>query len=71
MRLDHEATARLIRSGDVDYVSFTGSVAGGREVYGEVSHCFIDAGLELGGKDPAYVGSPRRLAWSSWSSLLS
>jgi len=54
-RLDHEATARLIRSGGVDYVSFTGSVAGGREVYGEVSRRFIDAGLELGGKDPAYV----------------
>jgi acyl-CoA reductase-like NAD-dependent aldehyde dehydrogenase len=53
--LDHEATAALIRSGHVDYVSFTGSVAGGREVYGEVAHHFIDAGLELGGKDPAYV----------------
>lgn len=55
VRLDHAATARLIRSGEVGYVSFTGSVAGGREVYGEVSHRFIDAGLELGGKDPAYV----------------
>ena len=55
VRLDHEATARLIRSGDVDYVSFTGSVAGGREIYGHVSQRFIDAGLELGGKDPAYV----------------
>src|SRR5262249_50700072 len=31
------------------------SVEGGREVYGSVSHRFIDAGLELGGKDPAYV----------------
>ena len=39
----------------MDYVSFTGSVAGGREVYAEVAHRFIDAGLELGGKDPAYV----------------
>jgi acyl-CoA reductase-like NAD-dependent aldehyde dehydrogenase len=53
--LDHDATAGLIRSGQVDYVSFTGSVAGGREVYGEVARRFIDAGLELGGKDPAYV----------------
>jgi len=53
--LDHEATGALIRSGQVDYVSFTGSVVGGREVYGEVAHRFIDAGLELGGKDPAYV----------------
>ena len=55
VRLDHEATARLIGSGGVDYVSFTGSVGGGREVYGQVSRRFIDAGLELGGKDPAYV----------------
>jgi acyl-CoA reductase-like NAD-dependent aldehyde dehydrogenase len=53
--LDHETTAKLIRSGRVDYVSFTGSVAGGREIYGHVAHRFIDAGLELGGKDPAYV----------------
>jgi acyl-CoA reductase-like NAD-dependent aldehyde dehydrogenase len=53
--LDHETTAGLIRSGLIDYVSFTGSVGGGREVYGEVAHRFIDAGLELGGKDPAYV----------------
>lgn len=55
VRLDHEATARLIRSGDVDHVSFTGSVAGGRDIYGHVATRFIDAGLELGGKDPAYV----------------
>src|SRR6185295_10175101 len=53
--LDHDAAAGLIRSGAVNYVSFTGSVSGGREVYGEVAHRFIDAGLELGGKDPAYV----------------
>ncbi|HWC01758.1 MAG TPA: aldehyde dehydrogenase family protein [Methylomirabilota bacterium] len=53
--LDHDAATALIRSGQIDYVSFTGSVAGGREVYGQVAHRFIDAGLELGGKDPAYV----------------
>jgi acyl-CoA reductase-like NAD-dependent aldehyde dehydrogenase len=53
--LDHEATATLIHSGQVDYVSFTGSVAGGREIYGHVARRFIDSGLELGGKDPAYV----------------
>jgi acyl-CoA reductase-like NAD-dependent aldehyde dehydrogenase len=55
VRLDHAQTARLIASGDVDHVSFTGSVDGGREVYAAVSRRFIDAGLELGGKDPAYV----------------
>jgi acyl-CoA reductase-like NAD-dependent aldehyde dehydrogenase len=55
VRLDHAQVAELIRSGTVGYVSFTGSVEGGREVYGHVSRRFIDAGLELGGKDPAYV----------------
>ena len=55
VRLDHADTARLIEAGDVDYVSFTGSTRGGREVYGHVATRCIDAGLELGGKDPAYV----------------
>jgi acyl-CoA reductase-like NAD-dependent aldehyde dehydrogenase len=55
LRLDHPATAALIRSGAIDYVSFTGSTRGGREIYSHVSSRFIDAGLELGGKDPAYV----------------
>lgn len=55
VRLDHPETARLIESGGVDYVSFTGSTGGGREIYGHVAKRFMDAGLELGGKDPAYV----------------
>ena len=55
VRLDHPETARLIESSAVDYVSFTGSVAGGREIYGHVARRFMDAGLELGGKDPAYI----------------
>jgi acyl-CoA reductase-like NAD-dependent aldehyde dehydrogenase len=55
LRLDHATTAQLIRAGAVDYVSFTGSTSGGREIYGHVAARFIDAGLELGGKDPAYV----------------
>lgn len=64
VRLDHELTGRLIRSSEVDHVAFTGSVRGGAEVYGQVAAAgagaggparFIDAGLELGGKDPAYV----------------
>jgi len=62
VRLDHAATASLIRSGLVDYVSFTGSTAGGREIYGHVATRFIDAGLELGGKDPAYVAADADLA---------
>jgi acyl-CoA reductase-like NAD-dependent aldehyde dehydrogenase len=39
----------------VHFVSFTGSVAGGHSVQEAASHRFIEVGLELGGKDPAYV----------------
>lgn len=53
--LDHRTAERLVSSGLVDYVSFTGSVKGGHEIYSAASRNFIDAGLELGGKDPAYV----------------
>lgn len=51
----HEATAGLIGRGHVDYVAFTGSVEGGRAVSNAAAGRFIDVGLELGGKDPAYV----------------
>jgi acyl-CoA reductase-like NAD-dependent aldehyde dehydrogenase len=53
--LTHEETTKIIKSGQVDYVSFTGSVAGGKAVEVAAAGCFIDTGLELGGKDPAYV----------------
>lgn len=56
MALDHETTAALIRSRGLGYVSFTGSVRGGREIYRSVaSENFIGVGMELGGKDPALV----------------
>ena len=53
--LTHGQTEALIRSEGVDHVVFTGSVAGGRDIYRAVSSRFIAVGLELGGKDPAYV----------------
>lgn len=56
MPMDHRATARLIASRALGYVSFTGSVRGGHEVYRALAaDNFIAAGLELGGKDPALV----------------
>ena len=51
----HKLTEELIRHPGVDRVSFTGSVEGGRQVNRAASERFIDLGLELGGKDPAYV----------------
>src|SRR5262249_32266144 len=46
---------KLIGDPRVHHVSFTGSVATGRKVYAAAARRLIDAGLELGGKDPAYV----------------
>jgi acyl-CoA reductase-like NAD-dependent aldehyde dehydrogenase len=53
--LSHSQTERLIGSGEVDHVNFTGSVAGGRAIERAAAGSFATLGLELGGKDPAYV----------------
>ena len=57
--LDHAGTADLIARQEIDYVAFTGSVAGGQAVVKAVAEKtsigFPAIGLELGGKDPAYV----------------
>ena len=53
--LSHEQTELLISSRKIDHVSFTGSVAGGRAVERAAAGTFASVGLELGGKDPAYV----------------
>ena len=53
--LTHEATAGVIADPRVNHLSFTGSVEGGRAVYRQAAERFIDVGLELGGKDPAYI----------------
>ena len=51
----HSVTEKLIRHSGIGHVSFTGSVRGGHEVVQSAAERFIDVGLELGGKDPAYV----------------
>jgi acyl-CoA reductase-like NAD-dependent aldehyde dehydrogenase len=51
----HDDVARMIGDPRVAFVSFTGSVEGGRAVQRAASTRFIGANLELGGKDPAYV----------------
>ena len=56
LHCSHEVAASVIANRDIGFVAFTGSVRGGREVYQTVAKSrFIDATLELGGKDPAYV----------------
>ncbi len=55
LHLPHSDTTALIQAPEVDYVAFTGSVAGGAAVEQAAAGRFIGVGLELGGKDPAYV----------------
>lgn len=52
----HGVVDECIQRDEVGFVSFTGSVGGGHSIYNSVArNRFIDATLELGGKDPAYV----------------
>ncbi len=55
LHLSHENTSAIIRSPEIGFVAFTGSVAGGETVERAAAGRFIGLGLELGGKDPAYV----------------
>ncbi|WP_027037626.1 aldehyde dehydrogenase family protein [Mesorhizobium ciceri] len=53
--LNHAQTEKLLGSGKIDHVNFTGSVGGGSAIEKAVAGTFMTLGLELGGKDPAYV----------------
>ena len=55
LHMSHGLVADAIRDERVNHVAFTGSVEGGRDVQHAMSDRFITMGLELGGKDPAYV----------------
>ena len=54
---NHEVCEKIISDPRVAHVVFTGSVRGGQEVKKYIGTRFINVGLELGGKDPAYVKS--------------
>lgn len=60
--LSHGDTARLIGDARINHVCFTGSVEGGHAVVEALKGGFATAGLELGGKDPAYVRADANLA---------
>ncbi len=55
LHLSHKDTAEVIRDPRVNFVSFTGSVSGGHHIQKVAGESFVGVGLELGGKDPAYV----------------
>jgi acyl-CoA reductase-like NAD-dependent aldehyde dehydrogenase len=62
LHMSHADTERAIRDPRVDFVAFTGSVAGGHAVQRAASERFIGTGLELGGCDPVYVRNDANLA---------
>jgi len=62
LHLSHDDTARLMSDQRVASVCFTGSVSGGRAVIAATASGFATSGLELGGKDPAYVRADANLA---------
>ena len=58
----HDDVARMIGDERIGFVSFTGSVEGGHAIQAAAQRRFIGTGLELGGKDPAYVRPDADLA---------
>ena len=57
LHLSHADAEKLMGDIRVDFVNFTGSVPGGHAVQQAVGGKFIATGMELGGKDPAYLRS--------------
>src|SRR5687768_1900084 len=55
LHVDHDQVAQMIADQRIAFVAFTGSVAGGEAIQRAASNRFIGTGLELGGKDAAYV----------------
>ena len=55
LHLSHAGVEQALQNPLVDFVAFTGSVAAGHAVQKALAQRFIGAGLELGGKDPAYI----------------
>lgn len=64
LHLSHPQVAQVVKDPRINYVAFTGSVAGGAAVQGALGSRFVNIGLELGGKDPAYVCADADLEYS-------
>lgn len=61
----HKFAADLIQSGGVNFAAFTGSVPGGEAIEKAATGQFVGVGLELGGKDPAYVRADADVAYAA------
>ncbi len=65
LHLQHSDASVFMADDRVDGVYFTGSVKGGYEVQKAIINKFIPCGLELGGKDPAYVRNDADVNYSA------
>jgi acyl-CoA reductase-like NAD-dependent aldehyde dehydrogenase len=64
LHADHPTVEALVADPRTGFVSLTGSVAAGRQMYRAAAARLIGCGLELGGKDPAYVADDADLAFA-------
>jgi len=64
LHMSHESTETLIQRPEIAAVAFTGSVSGGVQVEQAAAGRFIKVGLELGGKDPAYIRQDADVAYA-------
>lgn len=55
----------IVRDPRIALICFTGSVAGGLAVQKAAADRIVNVGLELGGKDPAYIRSDVDVAWAA------
>ncbi|KAK4185696.1 putative aldehyde dehydrogenase [Podospora australis] len=55
----------IVRNPKIALIAFTGSVAGGLAVQGAAADRVVNVGLELGGKDPAYVRGDVDIEWAA------
>ncbi|MCJ1454794.1 hypothetical protein MMC28_005147 [Mycoblastus sanguinarius] len=55
----------IVRSPQIKLVCFTGSVAGGLQVQRAAADRVVPVGLELGGKDPAYIREDVDVKWAA------
>ncbi|KAL8690701.1 MAG: hypothetical protein Q9218_003913 [Villophora microphyllina] len=55
----------IVKSPQIRLVCFTGSVAGGLAVQRAAADRIVHVGLELGGKDPAYVRADVDIKWAA------
>jgi acyl-CoA reductase-like NAD-dependent aldehyde dehydrogenase len=64
LRMSHGQVSKAIGARLADQVNFTGSVEAGKAIEQAAAGRFIGLGLELGGKDPAYVRADADLAFA-------